>query len=144
MKISKRVLCIILAVAVMVGTFGLMSALAENESSTSYLYDYDSGLNASFITGTKMNELLGQADSPSKDYAAEDTTSGASKKYNDNKSATLAITGEQYSANLEIPVTDDMRNIYKDNHELKASLYLSKSLTKDNKFKNISEILENN
>ena len=141
MKISKRVLCIILAVAVMVGTFGLMSALAENESSTSYLYDYDSGLNASdsglnasFITGTKMNELLGQKDSPSKDYAAEDTTAGASKKYNENKSATLAITGEQYSANLEIPVTDDMRNIYKDNHELKASLYLSKSLTKDNKF----------
>ena len=140
MKFTKRVLCIILAVAVTVGTFGLMSVLADSESSTKYLYNYEDGLNTKWVTGSDINTLLGQADIPagSRDYAVEDTFEGASKKYNDNKSLTLGVNADQLSANLEIPVTDDMKTAYNDNTDenkaFKMSLYLSKSLNKNNKF----------
>lgn len=148
---SKRFLCIILAVSVMFGTLGIMTAFADNTNSEKtlatnahlgsseelsgspkYLFDFDDDLDTKFISCTEMSSLLGQ--DPSENgaaYVADDfegnDLSGVSKTYNSNKSLTLSKDKTQLGANLEIKVTDEMRENYLKATDKKfyASFYLS-------------------
>lgn len=148
---SKRLLCIILAVAVMFGTLGVMTAFADNTSeektlatnayldsseelsgSPKYLFDFDTSLDTNFLTCTEMSALLGQDPFENGSAYADDSfpgqdLSGVSKSYNSNKSLTLSKDKTQLGANLEIKVTDEMRANYLKATDKKfyASFYLS-------------------
>lgn len=84
-----------------------------------------------------MSTLLGQPIANGGNYEKENTTSGAKVTYNDDGSVTLSKPSILYGVNLEVPITDEIKSEYLKNtsHTLNVSFFLSKSLSKDNLFK---------
>lgn len=169
MKNSKRMLCLILAIVVMLGSMGLVSAFAETQSSSSTSgtteakgttvtakhYKSNSAESKYFVKFTKemlqapkfltcdeMTVLYGEdpTKAPTEFAYGKDKTNtiaGANVSVNDDNSITLSKSGTQYGANLEIPVTDDMKAAYlnANNKELLISYYLTKANISSGTFK---------
>lgn len=101
-----------------------------------YIIKFSSSQSNKLITCDEMSTLLGQPIANGGDYEIENTTNGAKVAYNDDGSITLSKASTLYGANLEVPITDEMKQEYLKNtsHTLTASFYLSKSLNTDNLF----------
>ena len=144
MKSTKKLLCFVLAIAVMVGSMGLVSTVASNTGDTSattvgltgdpeYLIKFSKSLVESSKKPT-LNELRSPAyfhesDALTDEFVKSDAKAGAKIEVNDNSSITMTKesvtdgTDYQYSTTLEVAVTDEMRANY-----LKATdkkLYIS-------------------
>ena len=155
MKNSKRMLCLVMAVLVMFGSMGLMSAFAETGTSGStgtttvstattqkqltgeaknlLTFTDDMLKQAKWLTCDEMTKLYGEELEKSTEYVYNKdgktaTTAGSSVKANSDNSITLSKTGDQFGANLEIPVTDEMRENYSkaENSTFYMSYYLTK------------------
>ncbi|MGN0173597.1 MAG: hypothetical protein ACI39F_04065 [Acutalibacteraceae bacterium] len=156
MKNSKRMLCLVMAVLVMFGSMGLMSAFAETGTSGStgtttvstattqkqltgeaknlLTFTDDMLKQAKWLTCDEMTKLYGEELEKATEYVYNKdgktaTTAGSSVKANSDNSITLSKTGDQFGANLEIPVTDEMRENYSkaENSTFYMSYYLTKA-----------------
>ncbi len=103
-----------------------------------YVIKFSSSQANKLLTCDEMATLLGEGVSNGGEYEIEGTTEGASVVYNDDYSITLSKPSTLYGVNLEVPVTDEMRNEYIKNtsHNLRVSFYLAKSLNEDLLFAN--------
>lgn len=146
MKNSRIVLSVLLVLLVIVSQFAL-SATATNEqendvsgttvsTNDNYVVKFSPSQNNRFISSNEMSTLLGQPISNGGEYEIEDKTDGANVVYNNDGSMTLSKEIGLYGANLEVPVTDEIKEMYKKNtsHNLIVSFYLSKSLSEEKLF----------
>lgn len=153
MKFTKKVLCVIMAIAVMTGTLGLMTVLADNSASvssnpvattagflsnssdTNYLFKFDNSLQTNWLSCNEMSTLYGEEIGKGNEYVESDVKTGSTATYNSDGSLTLSKDKTQLGANLEIKVTDEMRENYKKATDNKfiVSYYLSEAaMTKGN------------
>ena len=160
MKNSKRMLCLVLAIVVMLGSMGLVSAFAETQSGSSsttnligttieaknykensnnseskyFLKFSESDLKTpKLLSCDEMTTLFGEkTDVTAEEFVCKENitnnTKGSSAKLNSDSSITMTKSGDQYGTNLEIPVTDEMKEAYKNASD--KSLIISYYLTK--------------
>lgn len=157
MKNSKRLLSFLLAIVVMIGSMGLVSAFAETESSTAaggttagsdtttstltgdpeyfLKFSEENVGSPKWLSNNDMITLYGDEIKSSDEYVKSSATSASKVTLNKNNSITLekqnisSSTDYQYATNLEIPVTDEMRANYlkADNKILYISYYFTKA-----------------
>lgn len=159
MKNSKKLLCFLMAIVVMIGSMGLVSAFAETETSATagttvstqaesttaltgdpqYFVKFTSDMlkSSKWLSNNEMNVLYDKKQDITRDgeYVKSAAKAGASVTAKSNGSISLekkSVTdgGDyQYAANLEIPVTDEMKKNYlkADNKTLYFSYYLTKA-----------------
>lgn len=146
MKKTRIILSILLVLLITVSQFAL-SSYATNvdlsvqsgttvNANNDYVIKFSSSQSNKFISSDKMSELLGQPISNGGEYEIENSVNGAKVVYNKDGSMTISKPIGLYGANLEIPITDEIRDMYKKNssHTLTASFYLSKSLSDEKLF----------
>lgn len=159
MKTTKKMLCFIMAIAVMMGSMGLVSAFADNGTTETagttknavtaptaeltgdpqYFIKYTSEVlnTTKMLSNNEMNQLLDASQDITRDgeYVKSAAKSGA--KVTGKSNGSISLTKDsvedgdsyQYAANLEIPLTDEMRANYlkADNNTLYLSYYLTKA-----------------
>ena len=135
MKMSKKLLSIIMAILVMVGSMGIVSSLVganTDQGGTTapvnpeYMLKFDESMGKNFLTCDEMSNYLDEIkrDENGNQFASgvrvsnplyeqEGTNDGASVVYNSDGSITLSKAVGQRGANLEIKVTDEMKENFK-------------------------------
>ena len=160
MKNSKRMLSFIMAIIVMIGSMGLVSAVADSKKGSGtigttaalstepkYVVKFTKDIvdSAKWLSNNEMNVLF-DADHKSTidgEYVKSAAKTGGTAVANEDGSLTLSkasvVVGGEYqsAATLEIPVTDDMRDAYlkATNKELFISYYFSSSNLTSGTFK---------
>ena len=160
MKNSKKLLCFVMAIAIMIGSMGLVSVFADTETgatsgttatsateSTTELkgdpqyflkFSKDVLESSKWLSNNEMNLLCNTKQDITKDgdFVKSTAKSGATITAKPDGSASIekpAVTVDSnylYAANLEVPVTNEMKENY-----LKAengTFYFSYYLTKAN------------
>ncbi|MEE1003032.1 MAG: hypothetical protein U0L17_04755 [Acutalibacteraceae bacterium] len=146
MKKTKIILSVLLVLLIFTSQFALSSSVTGETSSEvngttvdsndDYVIKFSSSQSNKLLSCDEMSTLLGQPIANGGQYEVESTTEGAKVVYNEDGSFTLSKPVTLYGANLEVPITDEMREAYKNNtsHNLNVSFYLSKSLSEKKLF----------
>ena len=144
MKSTKKMLCFVLAIAVMVGSMGLVSSFANNTGDTGattvgltgdpeyvlkFTQDVVNSSKLLTLNDMRSADYFNESDALTDEFVKSDAKSGMKVDLNSNNSITMTKSSVtdgsdyQYSTILEVPVTAEMKANY-----LKATdkkLYIS-------------------
>ena len=144
MKSTKKMLCFVLAIAVMVGSMGLVSSFANNTGDTGattvgltgdpeyvlkFTQDVVNSSKLLTLNDMRSADYFNESDALTDEFVKSNAKSGMKVDLNSNNSITMTKSSVtdgsdyQYSTILEVPVTDEMKANY-----LKATdkkLYIS-------------------